>query len=510
MQRRPPGTEDLNAIIFDLDGTLLDSAPGIIASLTFAMRQLGHAFQPPSDIRALIGPPMNELVAQLLQPFGDDRVRQCVELYRQHYREQGLYDCAPYPGIVKALRQLAAEGYALLVATSKRQEFAERMLRHTDLYERFETVLGTSPDGALDNKADLLASLIRSLDSKPSHVLMIGDKRDDMIAARKNGVLPIGVRWGYGSDSELIESGAELLADIPDALPELVAQMSSPDVSGAPLNDGHEHRLNTPISLIASDLDGTLLRTDGTISDRTCRAIQQAQNAGLHVVLVTARPPRSIRWIAERLGVNGLAVCSNGAITYDLASDTILTHQRLATDLVLEFAGKLRAQDSLFLFATEHGHKIGYEPGYPQNPANVHVEPPLIAALSSLCAETITKLNVYHPSLPLEDMTVRIKSLLGDSASVTHSGGGFVEIIATGISKASALAQLCKTLGVDRQQVIAFGDMPNDVPMLAFAGHCVAVANAHPEALRIASEITTSNDNDGVALVIERLLSSLL
>jgi phosphoglycolate phosphatase len=506
--RVPPltRTDVVTTVIFDLDGTLLDSAPGIVASLTFAIRKLGHDFYPPADIRTLIGPPMNVLVAQLLRPFGDDRVVQCVELYREHYRRQGLYDCTPYLGVAEALERLAANGYSLFVATSKRQEFAEHMLRHTGLYNRFAKVLGTSADGSLDDKADLLESLMSSLDGAPSQAIMIGDKRDDMIAARKNHLTPIGVRWGYGSDSELTDSGAEVLVDSPNELSQLVANLISEKRRDESVTDVFCNRPNGGIRLIATDLDGTLLRSDGTISDRTCRAVQQAQRAGMHFVLVTARPPRSIRWIAQRLGVSGLAVCSNGAITYDLANDSFLTHHQLATGLVMTLASRLREQDSQFRFATEHGHKIGYEPGYPQNSADVHIEPPLIAPLSALCADPVTKLNVYHPDIPVEDMLRQITSQVGSAATATHSGGGFVEIIAAGLSKATALDNLCQTLRVNRQHVIAFGDMPNDVPMLSFAGHSVAVSNAHPAVLNAANEITASNDNDGVALVIEKRL----
>lgn len=170
---------------------------------------------------------MNVLVAQLLQPFGDDRISGCVDLYREHYRQHGLYDCAPYEGIPEMLDRLAAEGHSLFVATSKRQEFAERMLRHTGLLTRFQRVLGTSADGSLDDKADLLKALIRSVDCVPGQAVMIGDKRDDIVAAHKNSIPGIGVRWGYGTDSELTGSGAEVLADTPVTLPLLIADLIS-------------------------------------------------------------------------------------------------------------------------------------------------------------------------------------------------------------------------------------------------------------------------------------------
>ncbi|MFJ3368360.1 HAD hydrolase-like protein [Pseudomonas sp. NPDC086251] len=220
-----PGQDmnELKVIIFDLDGTVLDSAPGIIESLTFAMRQLGHDFQPIPDTQRLFGPPMHDVVAHLLKPFGDDRITECLALYRAHYRKEGLYNCSPYPGILEALEVLSSTHYSLFVATSKRQEFADKMLVHTGLSETFQGVFGTSPDGTLDDKTDLLRLLLLSLERAPSCTFMIGDKGDDMRAACQNSVVPVGALWGYGSSCELNVGGASMLVASPEVLPDVIA-----------------------------------------------------------------------------------------------------------------------------------------------------------------------------------------------------------------------------------------------------------------------------------------------
>lgn len=212
-------------LIFDMDGTLLDSAPGIVRSLSHAIRRLGHDFQPKADIHALFGRPMGQVVAQLLRPFGDDRIAECVNLYRDHYGERGLYDCAPYPGISEALELLAGDGFLLTVATSKRQAFAEKMLRHAGLHARFADIRGTTADGTLDDKADLLGMLLKSLRHPASPAFMIGDKRDDMLAASKNGIPAIGVTWGYGTAQELSTSGALALVASPGELEGLLRRL---------------------------------------------------------------------------------------------------------------------------------------------------------------------------------------------------------------------------------------------------------------------------------------------
>lgn len=215
----------MDSIIFDLDGTVLHSAPGIIQSLTHAVRALGHDFEPFAGMEHLLGPPMTTIVAQLLKPFGDHRVRECVTIYRDHYGDFGLYQSLPYQGITQALDALRADGYALYVATSKRETFAERILAHTGLRDRFERVYGTAADGSLDDKARLLEVLLASLKTRPATVCMVGDKRDDIIAAQRNAIPAIGVLWGYGTLAELQASGAQVLIRTPAQVRAAVVQV---------------------------------------------------------------------------------------------------------------------------------------------------------------------------------------------------------------------------------------------------------------------------------------------
>lgn len=261
------------------------------------------------------------------------------------------------------------------------------------------------------------------------------------------------------------------------------------------------------IRLIATDLDGTLLRGDGGISSRTRAAIAGAQAAGLTVVFVTARPPRDVAAIAEHLAITGVAVCSNGAIVHDLATGETHRHVRLCSDLARDLVTELRLAEPGISFATEHGHKVGQEPGFPDFFADtVHHHPRRVDDAVLLCAEDLTKLLIHHPDHEAEALLHRIRGHAGDRAEVIWSGAPFIEIATPGVSKGAGLAAFCGDLGVTAAQVIAFGDMPNDLPMLAFAGRGVAVANAHPDVLAAADEITAANDDDGVAMVIETLL----
>lgn len=262
------------------------------------------------------------------------------------------------------------------------------------------------------------------------------------------------------------------------------------------------------IRLIATDLDGTLLRRDGSISERTRTALANAREAGIAVVFVTARPPRDVHAIAEDLDITGMAVCSNGALLYDVAANRVMRQEALPTAVALQLITELRDHDPHFSFATEHGHKVGREAAFPTAMFDgfVHHHEPRIDAVHTLCDEDLIKILVHHPAHEIDDLHALIRSLAGERVSVTHSGAPFVEFGALGVSKASGLLHLGDLLEIGAHEIVAFGDMPNDIPMLTAAGRGVAVANAHAHVLAAVTETTASNQDDGVARVIETLL----
>lgn len=211
-------------VIFDMDGTLVDSVPGIRASLAYALDQQGHCLAEETDITALIGPPMDQIVATLLLPFGDDRIAQTVALYREHYGRVGLLQGLLYPGIQPMLHSLHAEGHRLYIATSKRQPFAQRILARIGISALFDDILGTPLDGSMDDKRLLVAHLLSKQGIPPSSSVMVGDRKEDIESAQHNHLLSIGALWGYGSLQALTRSGADRLCQSPaDLLPAIHA-----------------------------------------------------------------------------------------------------------------------------------------------------------------------------------------------------------------------------------------------------------------------------------------------
>ena len=256
--------------------------------------------------------------------------------------------------------------------------------------------------------------------------------------------------------------------------------------------------------LVATDIDGTLVRADQTISARPRAAIEAVEAVGSLFVLVTGRPPRWMAPVAEVTGHRGLAVCANGALVYDLHTETVVREHLLTQEVATEVAGLLRSTLPGIGFAVERGVcGFGREASYVPRWDNGEVQ---VAPLPDLLEGGAVKLLARLEGSTSDDLLARARAAIGHLAETTHSSDdGLLEISALGISKASALAELAASAGVDAAGTVAFGDMPNDLPMLAWAGHAVAVANAHPEVLAAADEVTLSNEDDGVAVVLERL-----
>jgi len=207
----------IKAALLDLDGTLIDSRPGIAASCEAALRALGHALDPGFDVTPLIGPPLPQVIRRLLVERGDDRIEAGIAAYRAHYGETGLHMATVYPGAGEAVRDLSRRARCLVV-TSKRKDFAARIVQSLDFAEAIGGVWGTEPDGSLDDKALLIASVLSADGLAPANTIMVGDRSHDMIGARANRLRPVGVLWGYGSRSELLGAGAERLLETPDEL----------------------------------------------------------------------------------------------------------------------------------------------------------------------------------------------------------------------------------------------------------------------------------------------------
>ncbi|MFE2212339.1 HAD family hydrolase [Streptomyces canus] len=261
-----------------------------------------------------------------------------------------------------------------------------------------------------------------------------------------------------------------------------------------------------PYRLIATDLDGTLLRSDESVSRRTRDALAAATAAGAVHIVVTGRGARWTRHVLDDLGYDGLAVCAQGAQVYHAGEHRLLTSVTLDRQLAGVALAKIEAEvGPLYLAASRDGldGDVMVGPGYALTGALPST--PFTDA-SDLWAAPLNKIYIQHPELSDDELAQAAVRAAGGFVSVAMAGQGIVELLPLGLSKATGLSLAARRLGVKAADTIAFGDMPNDLPMFAWASYGVAMADAHEELKAVADEVTSSNEEDGIAVVLERLL----
>jgi Cof subfamily protein (haloacid dehalogenase superfamily) len=268
--------------------------------------------------------------------------------------------------------------------------------------------------------------------------------------------------------------------------------------------------------LIATDLDGTLLRDDKSVSPRTVAALAAAEKAGIEVFFVTGRPARWMDVVSAHVHGHGLAICGNGAAVVDLhggpGAHRFVKVRKLAPENALDAVRLLREAAPGTVYAVEQTYGFHQEPAYPK----LHMEVPddllpaeeILAPGGRAAAEPVLKILAFHPEIDPDAFLTLARLAIGDRANVTRSSpSARLEISGPDVSKASTLALCCAERGISNEEVVAFGDMPNDVEMLTWAGRSYAMGNAHPDVLAAASGRPVANNDDGVAVVIEQLLN---
>lgn len=204
-------------VLFDLDGTLSDSAPGILAALRHAFEVNGLAPLDPDTERVILGPPFYESLPPLIG--GEDKLPAVIAAYRERYGAGCMYDTSVYDGVREVLAALRARGLRLAVATSKPEHYATPIVEHLGLSEFFDTIGGDELDGSLRTKALVIAKVLRRLGStEAADVVMIGDRAHDVLGAREHGIACIGAGWGYGLPGELERAGAAPICATPREL----------------------------------------------------------------------------------------------------------------------------------------------------------------------------------------------------------------------------------------------------------------------------------------------------
>jgi hydroxymethylpyrimidine pyrophosphatase-like HAD family hydrolase len=256
--------------------------------------------------------------------------------------------------------------------------------------------------------------------------------------------------------------------------------------------------------VVATDLDGTLLDNEGRLGEYTHDVLRRVQELGVRVVVVTARP---LRWMdalwAQIGGGQGVGIVSNGAITYDIGSRQVLELHGIPAEVGLPMVQAVREAAPGTAFALECLGGYRHEPSY----VDLHPAPPdmQVGELAEIWDEPAVKVLAQQLTLDPGDFRARVFDAIGERATPTWTIDHLVEISAAGVTKGGALAALCERLGVAAEHVVAFGDMPNDLAMLGWAGTSYAVANAHESVRDAADHLAPANTEDGVAVVLAAL-----
>jgi Cof subfamily protein (haloacid dehalogenase superfamily) len=260
--------------------------------------------------------------------------------------------------------------------------------------------------------------------------------------------------------------------------------------------------------LIASDMDGTLLRWDDTVSDDTVAELDRWREDDVPVVLATGRPPRWMRRIRDQLGY-GTAVCCNGAVLLDLEQFELFDEEHLHPEILDSVTRELRRRQPGTWFAVEYGLEFRHEPIYRPR---WDVDAPGVAeaTLEEMVAAPVAKLLARHEELSPGEFVALVEDVIGDRATVTHSSSdALAEISAAGVTKASGLAKVAAMHCVGPEDVVVFGDMPNDIAAFewvrAAGGRAVAMEHAHPDLMAVATDVTGTNEDDGVAAFLAAL-----
>jgi phosphoglycolate phosphatase len=214
-------------LLFDLDGTLTDSRPGIVACIRHALQRASIPSPTDQELQRWVGPPLAHSFAQLLGAQRDAAcVAQAIASYRERFTTIGMFENSVYDQVHATLEELCTRGARLYLATSKPRVYAERILEHFELAPRFTAIFGSELDGRLSEKTDLIAHVLKHANLDPTDSIMIGDREHDMLGAVHNNVYPAGALWGYGSVEELRGAGARQLLAAPTEIPRLLAAVS--------------------------------------------------------------------------------------------------------------------------------------------------------------------------------------------------------------------------------------------------------------------------------------------
>jgi phosphoglycolate phosphatase len=216
----------LSNVFFDLDGTLTDSKEGIESCYRYSLKRLGLSFPAKFETKDFMGPPIRNTFEKLLGSNDKTLIEKAVGFYRERYTDIGLFENRVYPGIADLLSTLYMNSFRLYVVTTKPKIYADKIVEYFRMAQWFSDVFGNELDGRFDNKTEHIEFILNHLQLNPEQTIMVGDRREDILAGKVNRLRTVGVTYGYGSKQEIIDSAPDYICNKPYDIRNIVLSMA--------------------------------------------------------------------------------------------------------------------------------------------------------------------------------------------------------------------------------------------------------------------------------------------
>ena len=519
-------------VIFDLDGTLLDTLGDLADAINSTMRALGYPEKSDADVLAAIGNGIRRAIAKVMPHEPDaDELDAAQAIFRTEYKKCYLNKTRPYPGVMDMLRELRARRFRVAVLSNKSDEFTTG-LTEKHFFGLVDASAGERPGVPLKPSPDAVLAMLKQVGGSPDRAVYVGDSEVDVATARNAGLPCVPVSWGFRSLETLLDSGADpesIAGDADGALEKILAIEESARATDKSTRaadkparatykttratDKPAHAVQAPHTLYIADLDGTLFGADARPSEYTLGVVNGLTARGVHFTIATARSPATTFQSISRLALNAPIIMMNGALVYDLAARRYLMVERIESGTAASVAAVLhRLGVNGFMYALDGDvMHVYYE--------NLDTEP-----LRRFHDERARRFNKRFEKVDSFDDVIRagakivyftlrgfkpgllpvyeaFKKIAGAGAILCEDNYTselcFLECFGAGVSKSAAVRFLRTYGGYER--VVGFGDNLNDLPLFYECEECYAPENAKRELKAAATAVIGSNARDGVA-----------
>lgn len=482
---------------FDLDGTLTDPFEGITRCVEYALNRYGITVDDRRTLEPFIGHPLADSFIKYYG-FTREKAFEAIDVYRERFRDIGLFENEMYNGIPEMLDTLKKSGVKIVLATSKPRVFAERILAHFGLTGYFDLIDGSELDGSRVRKDEVIAHALECLGCNKSEVVMIGDRMHDIEGAKKNGLISIGVLWGYGPREELTDAGADMIAETIPELTDILTGLTCKKTK----------------RLYISDLDGTLLSPKAELTELAKQAINGFCSSGGRFTIATARTAATVEGIFKDVTLSDPCILMNGVCSYDLTEHRYTEINYIPTEAVIRILEVVKKYDiSGFLYTIKDSKLSTFYENTDSPGAAEFIEERIkkynkpftkIDSFFDYVNEGCIYFSVSDKYERLADAKNEIAEIEGIHTEfyrdIYNTDCWYMEICSDKASKSRALSRLMAERGFD--SATGFGDNLNDLPLFECCDIKYAVSNARDEVKAAADHIIGSNAEDAVAKLL--------